>query len=177
MATLDLLILLGLGVGLARGFWTGGVRQAASLLGLVLAFLLALQLMNQVGYLIIGLTGISEQVAPAVGFLVVFVVVQIAIFAIARMLEHVLRMIGLGIVNRFIGGAIGGLKAALLLSILFLVLSAFNIPEPEARRQSELYGPVAGLLPRAWDLAADQWPRVERLYDRFNALDVDERAE
>lgn len=175
MTTLDLLILLVIGIGLARGVATGAIRQASSLIGLLLAFVIGVQLMDPAGYAVADTLGVPEQTAPVVGFVLVFIAIQIAVFVVARMLERVIGALGLGIFNRLGGGALGGLKAALLLSVLFLVLNAFAIPGAESRRASELYAPVATLLPRAWDFATEQWPRAERLYDAFEAPDSDDQ--
>lgn len=165
--TLDLLILTGLAVGMVRGFWTGVIRQVAGLVGLVLAFLVALRLMAPVGAMVVESLGLSEELAPVLGFIVVFLVVQIVVFALARTIEKLIGVLKLGIINRLAGGLFGAFKAALLVSVIFLVLATFDTPSEETRQGSMLYKPVAGVLPRAWDAAAEQWPRIERLADKF----------
>lgn len=166
--TLDLLILAALAIGMVRGFWTGVIRQLASLVGLLLAFLLALRLMAPVGVMIVESLSLSEQLAPVLGFIAVFLVVQIAVFALARTIEKLVGVLHLGVINRVAGGLFGGAKAALLVSVLFLVLATFETPSEQTRQTSQLYEPVAGVLPRAWDAAADYWPRIQHLAEKFN---------
>lgn len=164
---LDVLIIAALGVGVARGFWTGALRQAASLLGFIIAFVLGIQLMRPVGQLIVSSLGLADTLGPVLGFVAVFLLIQVAAYAVSRLGEGLLRAFRLGFLNRLAGGAVGALKAALLLSVAFLVLNVFDVPGPEARRRSELYAPVASTLPEAWNMAAEQWPEVTSLYERF----------
>ena len=167
MGILDLLILAGLAVGAVRGFGTGALRQVAGLVGVLLAFLVALQLMEPAGEMVVSSLGVSERVGPLLGFLVVFLLVQALAYAVVRAARGLLKTLGLSFVDRIAGGALGALKAALLLSVLFLVLGTFEIPEQTVRRQSDLYGPVASVLPAAWSLVSDNWQEVESLAEKF----------
>ena len=164
---LDLLILAGLGLGAVRGFWTGALRQIASLAGFFVAFLIAIQLMRPVGQRIVESLGVADQLGPVLGFVVVFLIVQVAAYSLARAAEGILRALHLTFLNRLAGGFVGAFKAALLLSVCFLILQVFNVPAPETREQSELYPPVSSALPAAWSFASERWPEVESLVERF----------
>ncbi|MFP4229460.1 MAG: CvpA family protein, partial [Salinivenus sp.] len=133
-------VLLG---GLLHGLSAGALRQIASLLGVLFALLVSVQLMHPVGALAAQSLGLSEATAPVVGFVVVFGGVWLLFVAISRLLERVLEALSLSLLNRVAGGALGGLKAALLLSVLFLVLAEVDVPAPETRQDSLLYRPIA----------------------------------
>lgn len=167
MTTLDLVILAALGIGAARGFATGALRQIASLVGLLAAFALALQFMHPAGRTVVQSLGLSPTVAPVVGFVVVFLAVQAVVFLITRIVEGLLQVFYLSFANRLAGGLVGALKAALLLSVLFLVLATFETPSDATREQSTLYEPVATALPTAWTYVTDQWPHLEAFYEEF----------
>lgn len=167
MTALDWFILIVLTGGLIRGFMVGAVRQVASLLGLVVAFFLSVQLMHPVGALIVSSLGLSEAVGPIAGFIVIFVGVQLLFLALSRLFERVLETLSLSLVNRAAGGALGGFKAALLLSVLFLVLSGMEMPSKKARKQSALYSPVASALPKTLDAASPYLPAAERASQTF----------
>ena len=167
LAALDWFILLILAGGLIRGFMVGAVRQVASIAGLILAFFLSVQLMHPVGALIVSSLGLSEAVAPIVGFVVIFVGVQLLFLALSRLLERVLETLSLSLVNRAAGGALGGFKAALLLSVLFLILSGMEMPSKKTRKQSMLYSPVASALPKTLDAASPYLPAAERASETF----------
>lgn len=167
LPALDWFILLVLAGGLIRGFMVGAVRQVASLAGLVVAFFLSVQLMHPVGALIVRSVGGSEPVGPIAGFIVIFVGVQLLFLTLSRLLERVLDTLSLSLVNRAAGGALGGFKAALLLSVLFLVLAGIEMPAPETRRQSTLYAPVARALPTTLNAAAPYLPAARRASNTF----------
>jgi len=167
---LDGFILVALAGGLLRGIAVGAVRQVASLVGLLVAFLVSIQLMHTVGTVIVSRLGVSEATAPIVGFVALFLGVQLVVMALSRLFERVLEQLSLTVLNRVAGGALGGLKAALLLSVLFLVLSGLQVPDRERRRKSVLYGPVAGVLPKTLDVASDYLPAARRASDAFGRV-------
>ncbi len=113
MTTLDLIILAACAAGLWRGFQTGLIRQATSLIGYAIALIFALALMDQTGLLVAESLGLSARVAPVVGFVVVFVVLLILVSFLTNLLERALEAVSLSAVNRVAGGAVGVLKAAL----------------------------------------------------------------
>lgn len=167
LAALDWFILIVLAGGLIRGFMVGAVRQVASIAGLVVSFFLSVQLMHAVGGLIVVSLGLSEAVGPIAGFVVIFVGVQLLFLALSRLLERVLETLSLSLVNRAAGGALGGFKAALLLSVLFLVLSGMEMPSSQVRKQSMLYAPVATALPKTLDAASPYLPAAKRASETF----------
>jgi len=164
---LDWFILIVLAGGLVRGLMVGAVRQVASLAGLAVAFLFSVQLMHPVGGAIVQYLGFAPEVAPVVGFLVLFVGIQVVFLALSRLVEQVLETLSLTLLNRTAGGALGGVKAALLLSVLFFVLSSMKVPSAETKRESLLYGPVVSALPYAMEVASDYVPAVRRASRTF----------
>lgn len=167
MHTLDLVIILVLAAGLVRGFSTGVIKQIASIVGVLIGFALAVQLMHSVGGAVAGSLGVADSVAPLIGFVLVFLGVQIGILALTRIAETLIGALKLTVVNRALGGVVGAAKAAVALSVLFLVLGYFGVPAQDTQRQSELYHPIAAALPQAWNYASDYLPQVQRLADRF----------
>ena len=163
----DISIAAGLLIGLARGLSTGAVRQIVGLAGTVLAIVLALELMHPAGNAIGGILGAGAGIVPILGFIVVFAAVQLALYVLAKIIETSLKMLRLSMLNRAAGAVFGLCKAALLLSVLFLVLNFFNIPNPENREDSALYRPVAAVFPATWDFVAERFPAVRNLSDRF----------
>jgi len=153
--------------GLIRGYMVGALRQIAGLVGVGMALLVSGQLMHAVGTLITVTTGMSDTLAPVVGFVVLFLGVWLTAIGIARLLERVLESLSLSVMNRAAGGVVGGAKAGLLLSVLFLVLLQADVPGQDLRKQSILYGPVAGTLPYTIEVASDYWPAAKRMSETF----------
>jgi membrane protein required for colicin V production len=75
--------------------------------------------------------------------------------------------LSLSIVNRVFGSAVGGFKAALLLSVAFLVLMEIDFPSDELKQESTLYQPVARVLPETWDAASQHVPDLKRISEQF----------
>jgi membrane protein required for colicin V production len=167
LALLDWFILAVLAGGVVRGFVVGAVRQITSLLGLVVAFVMAVQFMHAVGAVVVSSLGLSEAVGPLVGFIVVFGGVQLLFFGVSRLVEGLLDALSLTLLNRAAGGALGAFKAALLLSVLFLVLSGMEMPDEEVREDSVLYAPVARALPYTLDAASPYLSEADRAADVF----------
>lgn len=167
LSALDWFIVVVLVGGLIRGYIVGAVRQVASLIGLVVAFLFSVEFMGLVGGMVVSSLGLSESLAPLAGFTVLFLGVYLIFLAISRLLEQVLESLSLSTMNRVAGGAVGGFKAALLLSLLFLVLTGMELPDKQTRKASSFYRPIAQLLPRTIDVAGDWFPAAREAADKL----------
>ena len=143
---LDFIILIALAGGLVVGLRAGLIKQVLSFAGLIVAFVLSFQLMNPVGAMAAGSLGISNDIAPLVGFVLVFLAVQVAVFALIRSLQAIVGVLKLSGVNRLLGGAVGAFKASLALSVLFLVLGTFEVPSEQMQQgQARLERPLQPL--------------------------------
>jgi len=171
LALLDWFILAVLAGGVVRGFVVGAVRQITSIIGLVVAFGMAVQFMHSVGTVVVSSLGLSEAVGPLAGFLVVFGGVQLLFFGVSRLVERLLDVLSLTLLNRAAGGALGAFKAVLLLSVLFLVLSGMEMPDEEARQDSVLYGPITQALPYTLNAASPYLSEADRTADVFGSDD------
>jgi membrane protein required for colicin V production len=160
MNTLDLVILVVVLIGLARGFATGGIRQILSLAGVVLALLVSARLTSSIGERVAEMLGVSDSLAPIASFVVTFFVIQAAVFGLSRLLEKFLKALQLGILNRVLGGALGGFKAVLVVSLVLFVARFVGMPGQEAQQGSMLYGLVYPILPASWEFVAGRVPAV-----------------
>jgi len=167
LSTLDIVILVVLLVGLVRGLMTGAVRQVAGVVSVVLGFLLAVQYATPFGRAIVEVLDVSDRVGAFLAFILLFLVVQIVMFVVVRMLERVLGALRLSFLNRAVGGLAGAFKAALLVSALLLVFRFISLPGPETRAESILYEPVGSILPASWNWLAERMPAVEPLARNF----------
>ena len=164
---LDLIIVAVVAGGLIHGFTTGLVRQAASLAGIVVAFVLGIRLMHPVGEATYRWIGAGEALAPIIGFLLVFLVVHIGVVLAARMVEKMIGALMLSGVNRMLGAAAGGTKVALALSIALIALAQAGFPGEETREESRFYAVTYSLMPRLWSLVSDRVGDVSDLKDVF----------
>jgi membrane protein required for colicin V production len=133
--------------------------------------------MGPVGETVVESLGVSERTAPVVGFVVVFAAVLGGVAAAGHAFRKVLEAVKLSSVDRLAGALLGGLKAALSLSI-FLTVTAFT-PSPggspwligaETRAGSALYGPVQAVGPEVWRLVQAVTPGLQQaLTQKFSA--------
>lgn len=165
--TLDLVILVVLAFGLVRGFTTGVIRQIATLIGLIAAFLVGVRFMQPAGEMLAASLGLSEGVSPLLAFMLLFAAVQLILLGIVRFVEGVIGLLHLSAVNRLLGGLLGAAKGALVLSLIFLALNFFGFPDDEARQASLFYDPVASTLPTTWETVETHVRNAEAVTEPF----------
>lgn len=160
MNSLDLIILLPVAAGFITGLFRGLIKEVISL-GVIIIGIYAARLLAPVATtLMINWFDLSPKVAQVLGFIVVFSIVAILLTIAGRLLQKVIQLLSLGFLNRIVGGIFGGLKIALIFSILLNILQGIDhkisIIDAELREKSILYAPVKGLAPRLWDEIIDK---------------------
>lgn len=143
---IDILILAVLALGVIRGFIRGLVRQLASLVGLVAGLLVARALYEGVGEYLSVQMGTSVGLSQAIAFFLIWIAVPLFLSVVAYLLTKALQIIQLGFINRLLGAAMGGLKYAIVLSLL-LQLMAYVDPKgemipKETKDQSKFYNKI-----------------------------------
>lgn len=106
--------------GLAQGFF----RVACSLGGLLLGLLLAAWNYGRVAAILMPWVRI-EDIADAIGFLFIAIVVMVAANLAGAVVAKTLRRMGLGCLDRLAGGVFGLVQGALLVTLGILVIVAF----------------------------------------------------
>ncbi len=150
MNVLDIVILALIAFGAWQGYQRGAISEIARIVGLALAFVLAIQLMDTVGLVLVSNFNLPDEIVPILGFVVTFTVVMLIVYLGARAVQFVLGKIKLGGLNRLLGGAVGGAKWALLLSVMFLLFGSVRMPSAEMRSGSIFYEGISIIAPRAW---------------------------
>jgi len=109
-------------LSVALGAWRGLVYEVLSLINWVVAFVLAQWLAHDVsGYLPI--SGTSESVRYAAGFVLVFVVAMLLGGLIAVLIKKLTTAVGLRPVDRVLGAVFGLTRGVLLLLVATTVVS------------------------------------------------------
>lgn len=161
MPLLDIIILAVIALGFVHGYRTGLIIQLSSLAGLILAFIAAALFMDRLGDVFVLRFGLPDELGPFVGFLSIFLVVRVGIQIVAIAVKSMVGKLKLSGVDRVSGGFMGSLKAAVVLSLAFLVLGFAQLPGYESRSDSELYRPVYRLVPDAWSYISNNAPAFE----------------
>jgi membrane protein required for colicin V production len=118
MEFMDILIGLFLLYEIVRGLKRGFMIEAASIIGIVLAFYAATAFREPMAHLLGPVCFGSERWSSVIGFLFTFLVIYLLIVILAKVFEGILGVFALGGINRLAGGAFCLLKGALVLSII-----------------------------------------------------------
>jgi membrane protein required for colicin V production len=121
MAVLDWIFLVVLLGSLFLGAWRGLVYELLSLLSWIAAFVVAQWFAPQVG-LLLPMTGASEMVRYAAGFVVVFLVVVFAVSLVAWLAKKLLDSVGLRPADRALGSVFGMLRGLIFLLAATVVI-------------------------------------------------------
>jgi membrane protein required for colicin V production len=136
------ILVMGVVVGLAQGFF----RSFCSLAGLFLGLVLAIWNYSYLGRVFLPVVRI-EALANAIAFLVIAILVMLAAAALGGFLERTFRWAGLGCLDTFLGAVFGFLEGALMVMVIVLVTVAFfpgTVWLTEARLPPMFFG-AAGL--------------------------------
>ncbi len=112
--------------GAVKGFFKGFIIEAASLIALVAGMVGALLLATTVSDLLRQFFDFDSIPPAGMVFALIFIVIIVLINLLARFLTKVIKMAALGSINRIFGAAFGGVKFALILSALLLLVDQFS---------------------------------------------------
>jgi membrane protein required for colicin V production len=129
---LDITILALLAVFIAEGVMKGFVRQIVGLTALLLGILLGIWFYGSAGSFLLPYVS-KPAIAKLLGFLLVFIAVQVLGGIVGWTLAKAMKATGLGWLDRLMGAAFGTVKAVLAGVVLVMVLTAFPMkPLPDA---------------------------------------------
>jgi membrane protein required for colicin V production len=114
------ILVMGVVVGLAQGFF----RSFCSLAGLFVGLVLAIWNYSYLGRVFLPLVRI-EALANAIAFLVIAILVMLAAALLGGFFEKTFRWAGLGCLDTFLGAIFGFLEGALMVMVIVLVTVAF----------------------------------------------------
>jgi len=117
MGTADILITIFIVIFGLKGFQKGFIAEAVAILGLIIAFLFSYMIYPPI-YEIVNQTGIDEKIGSILSYIIGFFTIYIAVFIIGRILNKFIIKINLGDLNRVAGFIFGGLKGAVIMSVI-----------------------------------------------------------
>lgn len=138
MSSLDIIVLIVLGVFIARGIWIGFIRQLASLIALVLGFVIAGRYYDQSAQLISPLIQ-NQQLGFLVTYGVIFIMVFLTTIVIGIVFRKVAQLVLLGWFDKSLGGLFGAAKGMFLACFVFMGLAVFLSGSSPLFRNSYFY--------------------------------------
>jgi membrane protein required for colicin V production len=151
MNVLDIVLLAFLILGLARGFWHGFFVEVASLVALVAGVYGAFHFSGFTAGFLKEKVDWDENTINIVAFFATLILIILAIALAGKALTKIADFAALGLVNKVLGALFGGLKIAVILSAVLIVLEKMNkaIPftEEADKEVSVLYTPLKSIIP------------------------------
>ncbi len=148
MNYVDVVILGFIVYGAYKGFSKGFIIEIASLFALVFGLIGAI-LFSSPANAFLKEYFPYQNLPSIIAFILTFIVIIIIINIIARFLTKVIKMGALGGVNKILGAFIGGLKFAIILSVIALLIDQFqfifSFVDNDIIEESILYEPIKGI--------------------------------
>jgi membrane protein required for colicin V production len=161
MTVIDIIVLAILGISTVLGVFRGLVREVLALVAWVAGFLLANLLAPEAARLLPKAMA-SEEIRLLVSYVVVFIIVLVALSVLAILASKLVKVVGLGVSDRVVGGVFGLTRGVLVVMILVLLAGLTSLPRQSAWRDAALRGALeasAGYV-KTW-LPADLSKRIK----------------
>lgn len=137
--------------GLIRGLMKGLFVEVASLIALIAGVYGAIHFSNFAAEFLMERVDWNEKTINITAFAITFVIIVLVISLAGKALTKLADFAALGLLNKLLGAVFGGLKIAMILSIVLLIFTKMNktIPfvDEEDLEDSVLYEPVKSIAP------------------------------
>lgn len=151
MAVIDIVLGALILFGLIRGLMKGLFVEVASLVALIAGVYGAIHFSNFAADFLMEHVEWNEKTINITAFAITFVIIVLVISLAGKALTKLADFAALGFLNKLLGGVFGGLKIALILSIVLMIFTKLNKTIPfvsdEELESSVLYEPVKSLAP------------------------------
>ena len=136
---LDILILIALAVGVINGFFKGFISQLIGLIGFFIAIWLSFKFYQIIEVYVDSYNIVADGLTSIVSLILTFAIAYFTIKLASSLTQKTVEAVGLGIVNRF-GGAALGLVISLLLcsSILYYIDPILELGFKETKDKSQI---------------------------------------
>ena len=158
MVFLDVVLGILLAYGAIRGIWNGFFTEIASLLSLIVGVFVAIKFSIFMREFLSKHVSWDPQNIRIAAFVLTFVAVVIGISLLAKFFTTIANFSGLGLFNKLLGGILGIVKMALIISIVLNLFARLNsgegLADKETIEKSKLYNPIR-------KIAAKIYPSLE----------------
>ena len=121
----DVLVLGFLALFIINGFRKGFIISLASLAALILGIYLAVHFSNFIQAMLQDNFHPSRTWLPILSFTVTFLIVAILVLIVAKVMEKIIDVVGLGFINKIAGALLGLAKGVVFASIILFILTAW----------------------------------------------------
>ncbi len=152
---LDIFIGVAIIYGTWAGFRKGLIIELFMFLALFLGLYASIRFSDFFSGLLLEWFDSDSKYLPVISFTILFLLVGAMVYFAGKTIEKIVKVVQLSLVNKFAGALFGGLKFALLVGGLILVVEAYeekaNFIDEETKEESLLYLPLkkatVGMIP------------------------------
>ncbi len=151
MSILDIILAILLITGIIRGFLKGFIFELAILGVMFLGLWAGFKFAGFATPYVLKVIDPDPKTLYYISSFIMFLLVSIGIILLAKLLTGLVNIAALGIFNKVAGALFGGLKYALVLSILIFYFnkldSKYKFLSPDTKAESKLYYPLSKIAP------------------------------
>ncbi len=151
MNFLDFLIFAFVGIFIIQGYRKGFIISLATFIALILGIYLAVNFSNFLDGILLKNLKPSRTWLPILSFTLTFLIVVTGVFVVAKLMEKVVNVVGMGFLNCLAGAILGFIKGVVLASILLFIITSVDTGEKwiqkEDKTASFIYHHVTGVFP------------------------------
>jgi len=175
MNTIDLIIGAILLYFSIRGLFRGLIMELIILIALFAGFFVAATyLTTGQAILLKYITGLPAAVAKVLAFVTIFLIINIALRLLGKLLTKVATITLMQPLNRIAGFLFGGLKGVLMISMVFIVMDFIPASgqwiSPQLTAESRLYQPMRRIAPATYKILSTLLPGKEVWENRLQDL-------
>lgn len=169
MNTWDIVLLIILLLGAYRGYTKGILLEVVAVVAFIAAIVGALQLMSWgVGFLSDTLETKGAWL-PLLAFILLFVGILTGVSIAGKMLKSVIHLTPIGYLDGLLGGAVGVIKWAFGISVLFILLDYAQVQLPNTE-DSDLYAYVHPFAYTVVEKLRAWFPALENIVEAIRQL-------
>ncbi len=168
MAITDICILVGIALFAVLGFRDGFFRKLFGILGLILGLIVATKFMSSLGDLFIKWTDFSNDVSNVLAFSFLFMGAMVTVNILFRWFGRSSKET-LTFRSRLVGGVLGLAQGIVVVSLLTLMFSIFDIPSKEDREEAVLYEPITAVAPAVFDYTTSWMPASKDFFHQIKS--------
>jgi membrane protein required for colicin V production len=169
MNTIDIGILIVLGIFAVKGFIRGIVIEVFTLAGMIIAYIVSFREMNAVAEILMKSVRIPPVIATTVSFLILFIVIVLLFRWLAGALKLFARWTFIGWLDSFGGVVFGLFKGALIASLFLLLFSVIPLSSEIQAWQDDslLFQPVRSVAPFVFNTIKKAIPHSKDFYEEL----------
>jgi len=152
MTFIDFIILSFLVIFIIRGYQKGFIITLATFAALILGVYLAVHFSNYLDGFLLNNFKPSRTWLPILSFTITFLIVVIGVFVVAKLMEKIVDVIGMGFLNHLGGAILGFTKGIIFCSIVLFIVTSMDTKEKwitkEDKQGSFIYRNVSAVFPK-----------------------------